>query len=111
MRCDPAATLSTLVAGKERAYFIVRTTAPLHAAASGASGIAIVAYFSDPAWRALWIPRGRCSSRTAFHAQALYYRLMYESCVQMAVAAVPDSDQTVVKRPCSRWRTCSVVLG
>ena len=40
--CDPAATLSTLVDGKERAYFIVRITAPLPATAAGASAIAIV---------------------------------------------------------------------
>ena len=39
---DPAATLSTLVDGKERAYFIVRITAPLPATAAGASAIAIV---------------------------------------------------------------------
>ena len=39
---DPAATLSTLVDGKERAYFIVRITAPLAATAAGASVIAIV---------------------------------------------------------------------
>ena len=49
---DPAATLSTLVDGKERVYFIVRITAPIPAsAAAGASAIASVG-----------LPHGPCSA-------------------------------------------------
>ena len=39
--CDPGATLSTLVDGMERAFFIVHITAPPPSAAAGASGNAI----------------------------------------------------------------------
>ena len=54
--CDPAATLSTLVNGMERAYFIVRITAPPPAAAAGASVLS---------WQ-FCISRQPCLSRTIY---------------------------------------------